>query len=259
MVEGTINGFPFRTALEPNGKGSHWLSVNKTMRDAAGADAVDMVTVEITRAAEEPEIRVPTDLRKALATAPLANPAVIALHLHELDRLPDEPRRQIRRLQRQYVEEWVTVLTVLLALLLTGGELQTLQTFDPNKIEDVVPRGNRRIPSATILYNLQTKKGDTFNIDTIRADVRKLYSLGYFDNITPYAEDGKTGLLVPPDDEAALGDAIARLLASEPLRRSLGAEAARDVRARFALEGVAPRYLSIYRGLSCRGRELVLA
>ncbi|WSN15098.1 TetR/AcrR family transcriptional regulator [Micromonospora sp. NBC_01699] len=43
----------------------------------------------------------------------LANPAVIALHLHELDRLPEEPRRQIRRLQRLYVEEWVSVLTVL--------------------------------------------------------------------------------------------------------------------------------------------------
>ena len=43
----------------------------------------------------------------------LANPAVIALHLHELDRLPEEPRRQIRRLQRIYVEEWVTVLTAL--------------------------------------------------------------------------------------------------------------------------------------------------
>jgi AcrR family transcriptional regulator len=41
----------------------------------------------------------------------LNNPAVIALHLHELDRLPDEPRREIRRLQRLYVEEWVGVLT----------------------------------------------------------------------------------------------------------------------------------------------------
>jgi len=72
MVEGTINGFPFRAALEPNGKGSHWLRVNTTMRDAAGADAVDTVTVEITRAGEEPEIRVPMDLRKALSAAPLA-------------------------------------------------------------------------------------------------------------------------------------------------------------------------------------------
>ncbi len=43
----------------------------------------------------------------------LDNPAVIALHLHELDRLPPEPRREIRRLQRLYVEEWVGVLTEL--------------------------------------------------------------------------------------------------------------------------------------------------
>src|SRR5262249_11850797 len=43
----------------------------------------------------------------------LNNPAVIALQLHELDRLPQEPRRQIRRLQRLYVEEWVNTLTAL--------------------------------------------------------------------------------------------------------------------------------------------------
>ena len=72
MVEGTINGFPVRAALEPNGKGSHCLRVNKAMHDAAGADAGDTVTVEITRAGEEPETRAPMDLRQALAAAPLA-------------------------------------------------------------------------------------------------------------------------------------------------------------------------------------------
>jgi hypothetical protein len=72
MMEGTINGFPFRVALEPNGKGSHCLRVDKVMHDAAGAAAGDTVTVEITRIGEEPEIRVPMDLRKALAVAPLA-------------------------------------------------------------------------------------------------------------------------------------------------------------------------------------------
>ena len=40
----------------------------------------------------------------------LANPAVIAMHLHELDRLPADPRRAIRRLQRLYVEVWVQAL-----------------------------------------------------------------------------------------------------------------------------------------------------
>lgn len=43
----------------------------------------------------------------------LENPAAIALHLHELDRLPEEPRRAIRRLQRLYVEIWVQTLILL--------------------------------------------------------------------------------------------------------------------------------------------------
>src|SRR5580692_2166798 len=67
MVEGVINSLPFRAALEPNGKGSHWLRVNQVMRDAAGADAGETMTVEITRVEEEPETRLPLDLRKALA------------------------------------------------------------------------------------------------------------------------------------------------------------------------------------------------
>src|SRR6267143_2575614 len=67
-----INGFPSRAALEPNGKESNWLRVNKAMRGAAGADAGDAVTVEITRVGEEPELRMPMDLRKALAAAPPA-------------------------------------------------------------------------------------------------------------------------------------------------------------------------------------------
>jgi len=75
MVEGTINGFPFRAALEPDGQGSHWLKVNQTMRDEAGADAGDTVTVEIARAGDEPELRMPVDLRQALAAAPQAQAA----------------------------------------------------------------------------------------------------------------------------------------------------------------------------------------
>jgi hypothetical protein len=72
MVEGTMNGFPFRAALEPDGKGSHWLRVNQVLHDAAGAGGGDTVTVEITRVGEEPEIRVPMDLGDALGTVPLA-------------------------------------------------------------------------------------------------------------------------------------------------------------------------------------------
>ena len=42
------------------------------MREAAGADVGDVVTLEIMSAGVEPESRVPADLRKALAAAPKA-------------------------------------------------------------------------------------------------------------------------------------------------------------------------------------------
>jgi hypothetical protein len=71
-VEGTINGFPFRATLEPDGQKSHWLKVNRKMSEAAGADAGDVVTLELTPSGEELEPRVPADLRKALAAAPKA-------------------------------------------------------------------------------------------------------------------------------------------------------------------------------------------
>ena len=68
-VEGTINGFAFRATLEPDGEGSHWLKVDQKMREAAGAEVGDLVSLEITPAAEEPEPTVPEDLQTALAAA----------------------------------------------------------------------------------------------------------------------------------------------------------------------------------------------
>jgi len=70
MIEGTINAFPFRAALEPDGRRSHRLKVNETMLTGAGVDPADTVTVEISRAGEEAEMRVPADLREALSAEP---------------------------------------------------------------------------------------------------------------------------------------------------------------------------------------------
>jgi hypothetical protein len=68
-IEGTINGFPFQAVLEPDGQKSHWLKVDWKLAEGAGADAGDLLTLEIAPAAEEPEPIVPADLRAALATA----------------------------------------------------------------------------------------------------------------------------------------------------------------------------------------------
>jgi Bacteriocin-protection, YdeI or OmpD-Associated/Domain of unknown function (DUF1905) len=68
-IEGTINESRFQAVLEPDGQKSHWLKVDRKLSKAAGADAGDVVTLEITPAAEEPEPEVPADLRKAFTTA----------------------------------------------------------------------------------------------------------------------------------------------------------------------------------------------
>jgi hypothetical protein len=68
-IEGTMNGFPFQATLEPDGQKSHWFKVDRKLREAAGADAGDIVTLEIAPAPKEREPAVPADLRKAFATA----------------------------------------------------------------------------------------------------------------------------------------------------------------------------------------------
>lgn len=89
-------------------------------KEAMLVAALIPVSESLLHGGRERVARHPEDARAALTDLiefhvefALANPAVIALHLHELDRLPEDLRRQIRRLQRLYVEEWVGVLGTL--------------------------------------------------------------------------------------------------------------------------------------------------
>jgi uncharacterized protein YdeI (YjbR/CyaY-like superfamily) len=66
-VKGEINGFPFRTALFPTGKGYHFLLVNKRMQ--VGADAREGSTVDF-RLEPDLEVRkatVPLELQRAFS------------------------------------------------------------------------------------------------------------------------------------------------------------------------------------------------
>jgi len=71
-IAGTMNGTAFRATLEPDGKRGHWLKVSRQLRQASGAEVGDAVMLEIAPVDEEPEPKVPADLRKALAAAPKA-------------------------------------------------------------------------------------------------------------------------------------------------------------------------------------------
>ncbi len=66
MVEGSINGFNFRVALEPDGKGNHWFIIDKKNTKLMGLDIGDSVILEFSPIKVWPEPKVPKDLEDAL-------------------------------------------------------------------------------------------------------------------------------------------------------------------------------------------------
>jgi len=69
-VQGTINGHPFQTVLEPDGTFGHWISLDRTLQRAASLGVGDSATLELELLKDWPEPKVPNDLGAALASAP---------------------------------------------------------------------------------------------------------------------------------------------------------------------------------------------
>jgi len=70
MVVGTLNEYQFQAALEPDGKGSHWLHVDEKMLKATKASVGDFVTLAVEPSEVWPDPELPEDLRYALAADP---------------------------------------------------------------------------------------------------------------------------------------------------------------------------------------------
>jgi glycosyltransferase involved in cell wall biosynthesis len=61
--------------------------------------------------------------------------------------------------------------------------------------------------------------------------------------------DGETGLLVPPEDEAGLADAVSRVLSDRELAERLGRAGRKHAVAEFSLQRLGERWDSLYRRL----------
>ena len=78
MVKGAIDGVPFKTLLEPDGrygpekKPSHWFRPDKKLLDDVSAAPGDTVHVSLEPTKEWVEPQIPEDLEKALSSSPKA-------------------------------------------------------------------------------------------------------------------------------------------------------------------------------------------
>jgi hypothetical protein len=66
FVKGTINGYTFQTALEPDGSWSHWFRVDKALIQTIKAEVGDTVTLAIEPTRDWPEPDIPADLNSAV-------------------------------------------------------------------------------------------------------------------------------------------------------------------------------------------------
>ena len=60
-------------------------------------------------------------------------------------------------------------------------------------VEQVIVRGNRRIPESTVKIWIGTREGDPYNPVQLDRDVRALYAQGHFEDVKIFAEEGTRG------------------------------------------------------------------
>lgn len=78
-VVGTINDHPYCDVALPSGDGTHYLVVNKSIRDAIAATTGDVVHVAMARGDEPRHVSVAPDFQQALDSYPEAGSAFAAL------------------------------------------------------------------------------------------------------------------------------------------------------------------------------------
>jgi outer membrane protein insertion porin family len=99
---------------------------------------------------------------------------------------------------------WASATLIALALLISGTPAvaqQTTQVSQPSQpgqetfIEDVEIRGNRRIPRESILYYVQSKPQDRFDLSLAQRDLQAILQMGLFDPLSTklFMEDGPRG------------------------------------------------------------------
>ncbi|MBI4335207.1 MAG: outer membrane protein assembly factor BamA, partial [Candidatus Omnitrophica bacterium] len=72
----------------------------------------------------------------------------------------------------------------------------TVKAVAQKTIAVIKTKGNKAISSATILSKIKTKPGDEFSQEQLNADLKRLFTLGFFTDISIETEDYETGVAV---------------------------------------------------------------
>lgn len=83
---------------------------------------------------------------------------------------------------------------IIIGWLIASSSIANPLLAETSPISGIVVRGNAKVEKEAILAVLSSKKGQPFDEDTARKDIRNLYDLGYFSNIAIFREKTSDGL-----------------------------------------------------------------
>lgn len=123
--------------------------------------------------------------------------------------------------------------------------------FGEQLVEEYCAAGVSVLPSVeTDLYGKRYPKSEILGLTLLEAMACETPVVcSHIGGMPELVVDGETGLLVPPGDSAALGEAVERLLDDPATARRWGAAGRERVLARFTWRTVAERCLQAYAGV----------
>jgi outer membrane protein insertion porin family len=89
------------------------------------------------------------------------------------------------------------LITVLVWLMWCGSGLQAkIRITDPNQIQSIAVKGNQQLKKKVILREVKLKRGDSYTQSAAEEDLRRIYGLGYFADVTLDIVKETTGVKV---------------------------------------------------------------
>ncbi|RKQ61619.1 Beta-barrel assembly machine subunit BamA [Thermovibrio guaymasensis] len=86
------------------------------------------------------------------------------------------------------------LIVLVLGILSQGAPAQ--EEFKGKVVEKVIVIGNEAVPKETILYYISEKPGKKFSPKQVAKDIKNLFKLGYFENISVDVKEGKRGVIL---------------------------------------------------------------
>ena len=91
---------------------------------------------------------------------------------------------------------FISLVCIALCLLFSTITISYAQETKSNIVKFVSVKNNKAISTSTILANVKTKVDEVFTQDVLNNDLKRLYALGYFTDVSVDVKDYDDGLMV---------------------------------------------------------------